>query len=76
LPGSPAYRQMGATLKDAQIEMESHRPRPTWFSHLPVGRIDYIFISPDVAVTRVEVSRTDIDKIASDHLPLIVNIRL
>jgi len=26
-------------------------------------------------VTHVEVSRTDLDKIASDHLPLIVDIK-
>ncbi len=76
LPKSPTYCQIGSVLRDAQVEMESHRPRPTWFSHLPVGRIDYIFMSPQVEVTRVEVSRTDIDRIASDHLPLIVDIRL
>jgi endonuclease/exonuclease/phosphatase family metal-dependent hydrolase/glycosyltransferase involved in cell wall biosynthesis len=76
LPESPAYRHISAALKDAHIEMESRQSRSTWFSHLPVGRIDYIFISPEIEVTRVEVSLTDIDKVASDHLPLIVDIKI
>jgi len=75
LPRSSAWGHIRRKLRDAQIEMEGHSPRPTWFSHIPMGRIDHVFISPGIEVTRVAVSKTDLDKKSSDHLPLIVDVR-
>ena len=75
LPRSPAWRHIRQTLRDAQVEMEGHSPRATWFSHFPMGRIDHVFVGPGIEVTRVTVSATDLDKKSSDHLPLIVDVR-
>ncbi len=74
LPNSRVCRDIRGVLRDAQEELGDHDPQATWFSHYPVGRIDHVFVSQEIEVTRVEVSRTDLDKIASDHLPLIVDI--
>lgn len=76
LPRSPACRHIRRKLRDAQVEMEGHLPRATWFSHLPMGRIDHVFVGPGIEVVRVAVSATDLDKKSSDHLPLIVDVRL
>lgn len=76
LPNSRLCRNIKGVLRDAQGALCNHSPQATWFSHYPFGRIDHIFIGPGIEVTRVEVSRTDLDKIASDHLPLIIDIKI
>jgi len=76
LPDSHLCRNIKQALRDAQEGLDGHKPKATWFSHYPIGRIDHVFVSPQVEVTYVEVSRTDLDKIASDHLPLIVDIKI
>ncbi|MBF0479151.1 MAG: glycosyltransferase [Candidatus Omnitrophica bacterium] len=75
LPNSAFCRDIKVVLNDAQTELEHHRPRSTWFSHYPIGRIDHVFVSEDLEVTHVAVARTDLGKLASDHLPLIVDVR-
>jgi endonuclease/exonuclease/phosphatase family metal-dependent hydrolase len=76
LPRSPVCRRIRRRLRDAQSDMEDHRPRATWFGHFPMGRIDHVFVGPNIEICHVEVSRTELDKIASDHLPLIVDIKI
>lgn len=75
LPNSQLCRSIKEVLRDAQVGLDNHSPKATWFSHYPLGRIDHVFVGPGIEVTHVEVSRTDLDKIASDHLPLIVDIK-
>ncbi|MDX1698910.1 MAG: endonuclease/exonuclease/phosphatase family protein, partial [Thiohalobacterales bacterium] len=41
LPSSPACRMLRTRLRDAQIELDSHRPRRTFFAHFPVIRIEF-----------------------------------
>ncbi|MFC1510329.1 glycosyltransferase [Candidatus Omnitrophota bacterium] len=76
LPGSPTFKCLTQKYADAQIELDNHRPHPTWFSHFPIGRIDHLFINSKINVVNVEVSKTKLDKISSDHLPLIVDIEI
>jgi endonuclease/exonuclease/phosphatase family metal-dependent hydrolase/glycosyltransferase involved in cell wall biosynthesis len=76
LPNPQLYRNAREALRNARRKLDNHSPKATWVRHYPVGRIDHVFISPELEVTRVEVSRTHLDKIASDHLPLIVDIKL
>lgn len=75
LPNSRFYRALRENFRDAQGELDNHIPKATWFSHYPVGRIDHVFIGPEFEVAHVEVPRTHLDKIASDHLPLIVDMK-
>jgi len=74
-PSSPVYRRIGGRLRDAQRALEDHHPRHTWFGRYPLSRIDHVFVSPGVEVVSIEVPSTELVKLASDHLPLIVEIR-
>jgi endonuclease/exonuclease/phosphatase family metal-dependent hydrolase len=76
LPNSRVCRSIRRRLRDVQMDMEGHSPRATWFSRWPLGRIDHIFVGPGIEVVRVAVSDTDLDKKSSDHLPLVVDIRI
>lgn len=77
MPSMDAYKRiMASGLRDAQVEAEGHRPRGTWFGRVPVGRIDHIFATPDVRVHGIEIVRTDLAKMASDHLPLIATLEI
>jgi endonuclease/exonuclease/phosphatase family metal-dependent hydrolase len=62
-------------LQDAQ-RLVSGRREPTFPSRYPRFRIDYVFVSKSVEVDRVEVLRSAAARIASDHLPLTVDLRI
>lgn len=74
LPLSPVYRKFRGALRDVQRSMNGSRPLRTYPSLYPLARIDHVFVSPEFTVEGVEVPRTRITKIASDHLPLIVTV--
>ena len=76
LPLSRAHQRLAQHLRDAQREVESHRPRKTWFSRFPLGRIDYVFVDGTLEVGEIEVPNSDLTRTASDHLPLLVELRL
>jgi endonuclease/exonuclease/phosphatase family metal-dependent hydrolase len=76
LPGSPPYRRLLSRLRDAQLAVNGQRPSRTWFSHYPIGRIDHVFLAGPLEVVSVEVPRTELIRTASDHLPLVAEIRL
>ena len=76
LPASSVYRKVSAVLKDSQRSAASHRPKPTFPSAFPLVRIDYVFISHDIQVKRVDVPRKPLTRVASDHLPLVVDLAI
>ncbi len=71
-PRSIVCKRMGCKLKDAQTILKSHRPHSTYFG----ARVDHIFISPDLEVMNALVPRTELDRVASDHYPLIVELKI
>lgn len=48
----------------------------TYDAVAPFERIDYVFVSPGIAVSSAEVSRTPATLAASDHLPVLVRLTL
>lgn len=74
VPRSGAYRQAGARLRDAQA-VGPKPMRATFPSRFPFLRIDHVFIGGGVEVMDVEVVRTPLARIASDHLPLVAELR-
>lgn len=74
VPRSRAYRRMAERFVDAQ--RAAGVPRPTFPARLPVIRLDHIFVSPGIRVLRTEVIRTPLARIASDHLPLMMEFTL
>lgn len=75
LPLSAVCRRLAGRLKDVQINTQRHRPKGTYFGRFPMMRIDHIFISPGFEVTGIEVPGSELARSASDHLPLIAEIR-
>jgi endonuclease/exonuclease/phosphatase family metal-dependent hydrolase len=75
-PRSPVCRRFARQLVDAQTRVKHHRPRATFFSPMPVRRLDHVFVSPHFRVEHVLLPRTPAAKIASDHLPVCVELTL
>jgi endonuclease/exonuclease/phosphatase family metal-dependent hydrolase len=73
-PGSAPHRLVCQSLRDAQLVLKEHHPRRTWFSPFPLARIDHVFVNEFVQVRRIDVPRTRLSRIASDHLPLVVDL--
>jgi endonuclease/exonuclease/phosphatase family metal-dependent hydrolase len=75
-PSSPVCRRIGNRLRDVQAVAKDHRPGNTFSSRFPTLRIDHLFISPDVEVTGIEIPGSELARIASDHLPLLAELRI
>ena len=48
--------------------------KPTFWC--PTGRIDHVFVDPAITVSAVAVDNDPVARVASDHLPLIVDLQL
>jgi endonuclease/exonuclease/phosphatase family metal-dependent hydrolase len=75
-PRSRAYQRLTAHLWDAQALARLPKPKATFPSRLPILRIDHVFVSRGIAVQRVETVQTPLARIASDHLPLLVEFQI
>lgn len=73
-PRSRAYRRLTAKLRDAQRMPAVRRPALTFPTRLPALRLDHVFVSRSVDVTAASTIRTPLARLASDHLPLVVDV--
>jgi endonuclease/exonuclease/phosphatase family metal-dependent hydrolase len=71
VPASRAYRRLAARLRTGPKDPR-HRPPRTFPSRFPVLALDHVFVSHRVEVMRVAPVRTPLSRLASDHLPLLV----
>ena len=71
-----AYRRLAARLKDIQADtgMTGRRAR-TFPSRLPVLRIDHVFHTDQVEAIGVHAPADTRARVASDHLPLVADVR-
>jgi endonuclease/exonuclease/phosphatase family metal-dependent hydrolase len=76
LPHSRVYKRLAAHMRDAQASVRFHRAAATFPSRLPLARIDHVFMGASVEAVRVEALRTPLARVASDHLPLLLEFRL
>lgn len=76
LPGSFVYRHFMRSLNDAHRKGRGRRLKGTWPVRLPLMRIDYLFVTPDITVRRISAHRTPLTMAASDHLPLVAALEL
>jgi endonuclease/exonuclease/phosphatase family metal-dependent hydrolase len=58
------------------MELHGHRPESTFPGRLRTARIDHVFVDPRFDAVSIEVPNTELTRVASDHLPLIVDVRL
>lgn len=75
LPISQTYRMFTAVLRDAQ-DGWSKAPTATFPSGFPILRIDHVFLSEGITVRGIESPFDPRSRVASDHLPLIVEVEV
>jgi len=75
-PRSQVFRNMLLRFRDVQQSAVDHKPRPTFSSVQPILRIDHVFVSHHFIVEQVELPDTPTAVMASDHLPLCVELSL
>ena len=75
-PGTLAYQKLGTALRDSQEQRKHTWRRNTFPARCPLVSIDHVFHSPDLRVISVNVPRNRLTRIASDHLPIIVELEL
>ncbi len=74
IPFSAVWRRLRRRLPDAQLTLNRHRPQKTLFGRYPLARIDHVFVDSGIEVASIEVPNTELTRVASDHLPLIVDV--
>jgi len=72
-PLSKVYRTVTALLRDAQ--RSSRFTRTTWPSFAPFLRLDHVFVSSGLTVTACRVPTGRAYWMASDHLPVVADVR-
>ncbi len=73
---SIVYRTLAAKLTDARRLAPSSAGTSTFPSAFPVLRIDHVFVTPDVRVKAIGAPYRPLTRIASDHLPLVMDFEL
>jgi endonuclease/exonuclease/phosphatase family metal-dependent hydrolase len=75
MPGSRPYRCLAERVHDAQTLVTHRKPMKTFFAFLPFSRIDHIFVSHHFEVEDIRVPQNSLTRTASDHLPLIAELK-
>jgi endonuclease/exonuclease/phosphatase family metal-dependent hydrolase len=74
VPGSSVYENFASILQDAELSQRGRPAVKTWPAVLPLVRLDHVFVSRGLQVVGWRVPRTRIERIASDHLPVVVDL--
>jgi endonuclease/exonuclease/phosphatase family metal-dependent hydrolase len=75
-PGSRVHRRVVQKLRDVHTGPKVRRRRRTFPTRYPVASLDHVFLSREFEVRHVEVVRTPLTRLASDHYPLLVELSL
>lgn len=76
LARSKIFKNIGPKLKNTHLDLNGYRFLKTLPSFYPLGLVDHIFVGPRFKTTKIEVPKTALEKMASDHLPLIVDVQI
>lgn len=83
-PGGKLYRQLvgrwtdppdHARFLDVQAHAPNHVAVKTFPSFLPLRQLDHIFVTPQFTVEAVQAPANELTRRASDHLPLVADLR-
>lgn len=70
------YQTLVRRLDDAQRRLGQRPTVKTFPSGFPAIRIDHCFVSPEIRVTAVKAPFSPLARMASDHLPLIMDFEI
>jgi len=70
------YQTLTRSLADCQRALGLKPTVKTFPSGFPAIRIDHVFVSPQIRVTRVQAPFSPLSRMASDHLPLAVDFEI
>jgi endonuclease/exonuclease/phosphatase family metal-dependent hydrolase len=73
---SVVYRTLTQRLQPARRIARRKQPNATFPSPLPVLRIDHHFVSPGIEVEDIFAPYDPLARVASDHLPLVMDFEL
>jgi len=73
---SVVYRTLSAKLRPARRVAARHLASSTFPSPFPVLRIDHLFVSRSIRVERIFAPFEPLTRVASDHLPLVMDFAL
>lgn len=74
---SVVYRTLNAKLAAARnLVRRKRQPTTTFPSPLPVLRLDHVFVSPEIKVIDVFAPFDPLTRVASDHLPLVMDFEV
>jgi endonuclease/exonuclease/phosphatase family metal-dependent hydrolase len=73
---SVVYRTFLKGLSPARTLAKIQTPTATFPSPMPVLRIDHLFVSPEIRVSDVFAPFAPITRVASDHLPLVMDFEV
>jgi endonuclease/exonuclease/phosphatase family metal-dependent hydrolase len=70
------YQTIARKLADCQRQLGLRPSVKTFPSGFPAIRIDHVFVTPDVRITGVKAPFSPLSRMASDHLPLVVDFEV
>ncbi len=73
---SRAYRLLGRHLRDVRTLVTPPRAFRTFPTRLPSLAVDHIFVNAALHPTQLNVHRTSLARVASDHFPLVCELTL
>ena len=75
-PRSFTCRRMGEHLDNIDRRWPEARKLKTWSSRIALRRIDQVFVNKSVDMVGARVPRNRLTRVASDHLPLVVDLEV
>jgi endonuclease/exonuclease/phosphatase family metal-dependent hydrolase len=70
------YQTLARKLQDCQRQLKLRPSVKTFPSAFPAIRIDHCFVSPEIRITGVTAPYSPLARIASDHLPLVIDFEV
>ena len=70
------YQTLARNHADCQRQLGLKPTLKTFPSGFPAIRIDHVFVSPEIRVTGVRAPFSPLSRMASDHLPLVVDFEI
>jgi endonuclease/exonuclease/phosphatase family metal-dependent hydrolase len=75
-PRSFTSRRLSEYLDSIDRRYPPARRLKTWSSRVALRRIDQVYVNESVKVVGVRVPRNRLTRVASDHLPLVVDVEV